>query len=254
MNDYLKLQNKYIPIKYHEAFKERATITFDLDKFKDMDFLDVLHLLKTTDINKLEFYYTETLMKDGKEVETEHKLFDEWIGYTKLVTYVNNYETGMATITLDKPNATNMDIEEIKEMVDKQIVENEQKLSINYIAQVMALTLTDEQALNCIDLFPAYAVGKKYVKGDRFKYEGLLYKVLQEHTSQADWKPNENKTLYLNVADPSIEFPEFKQPTGAHDAYMKGDKVTFEGKHYISKLDNNTYSPADYPSGWDLVQ
>ena len=44
--------------------------------------------------------------------------------------------------------------------------------------------------------------------------------------------------------------PEFVQPTGAHDAYNKGDKVTFEGKHYISLIDGNVYSPAAYPAGW----
>lgn len=46
------------------------------------------------------------------------------------------------------------------------------------------------------------------------------------------------------------EWPEFVQPTGAHDAYNKGDKVTFEGNHYISLIDGNVFSPAEYPAGW----
>ena len=46
------------------------------------------------------------------------------------------------------------------------------------------------------------------------------------------------------------EWPEFVQPTGAHDAYKKGDKITFEGKHYISLIDANVYSPTAYPAGW----
>lgn len=50
------------------------------------------------------------------------------------------------------------------------------------------------------------------------------------------------------------EYPEYVQPTGAHDAYHTGDKVTFEGKHYICKLDPCAWSPAVYPQGWDEVK
>ena len=53
---------------------------------------------------------------------------------------------------------------------------------------------------------------------------------------------------------PAIEYPEWKRPTGAHDAYHKGDKVTYNGKKYISLIDSNTYSPADYPAGWKPVE
>ena len=50
--------------------------------------------------------------------------------------------------------------------------------------------------------------------------------------------------------DPTDEWPEFVQPTGAHDAYHIGDKITFNGKHYVSLLDGNVWSPAVYPAGW----
>lgn len=46
--------------------------------------------------------------------------------------------------------------------------------------------------------------------------------------------------------------PEWVQPTGAHDAYQIGDSVVFEGQVYTSTIDNNTWSPADYPGGWRL--
>ena len=59
------------------------------------------------------------------------------------------------------------------------------------------------------------------------------------------------------VTEPEIpvteEYPEYKQPTGAHDAYKIGDKITFEGDRYICKLDNCVWSPAEYPVGWDNV-
>lgn len=93
-----------------------------------------------------------------------------------------------------------------------------------------------------------------YKNGDRFTYNDKFYKVLLDHTSQADWTPDAASSLYVEISDPSVEWPEFKQPTGAHDAYMKNDKVTYNGKHYISTMDNNVYSPDDYPQGWQLVE
>lgn len=50
------------------------------------------------------------------------------------------------------------------------------------------------------------------------------------------------------------EWPEYVQPTGAHDAYQVGDKITFGGKRYECVLSNCVWSPADYPQGWELVE
>ena len=50
------------------------------------------------------------------------------------------------------------------------------------------------------------------------------------------------------------EWPEFVQPTGAHDAYQTGDKVTYNGKHYISTMDGNVWNPDAYPAGWELAE
>ena len=50
------------------------------------------------------------------------------------------------------------------------------------------------------------------------------------------------------------EWPAWVQPSGAHDAYGIGDKVTFNGKHYTSKIDGNVWSPDAYPAGWETVE
>ena len=47
------------------------------------------------------------------------------------------------------------------------------------------------------------------------------------------------------------EYPEWVQPTGAHDAYNTGDKVSYNGKHYVCTIDANTYAPDVY--GWEIV-
>ena len=111
-----------------------------------------------------------------------------------------------------------------------------------------ASSLTDEDALQAVELFPQWVVEHAYVVGERLQYNGVLYRVVQAHTSQADWAPDKTPALFVVVS--RDEWPEFVQPTGAHDAYKKGDKVTFNGKHYISLIDANVYSPAAYPAGW----
>ncbi len=111
--------------------------------------------------------------------------------------------------------------------------------------------LDEDELLDMIDLYEPYEIGKDYKVDDIFKYEGKLYKVIQEHTSQEGWIPSELPALYLSMMPENI-IPEWVQPTGIHDAYNIGDKVIYEGQVYESTIDNNTWSPIDYPQGWKL--
>lgn len=104
-------------------------------------------------------------------------------------------------------------------------------------------SLSDTEALTAPMLFPRWAVDTAYTTGERLYYDGELYKVLQDHTSQADWTPDVAVSLYVRVDDPSIEWPEWHQPQGSHDAYMAGDKVSHNEKHWISDIDYNVYEP-----------
>ena len=113
--------------------------------------------------------------------------------------------------------------------------------------------LTDEQAYTLRVLFPAFEIDKSYVVGERVIYEDKFYKVIMAHTSQADWTPDVAVSLFVEIPNPSVEYPEFKKPINAETAYMTGDKITFEGNKYISIMDNNVYSPTEYPQGWKLV-
>ena len=92
-----------------------------------------------------------------------------------------------------------------------------------------SISLPDEDALQAVELFPQWVVGHTYVVDERLQYNGVLYRVVQAHTSQADWTPDITPALFVVVS--LDEWPLFLQPTGAHDAYKKGDKVTFNGKH-----------------------
>lgn len=122
------------------------------------------------------------------------------------------------------------------------------------IEQAVA-SLSDDDALNGIELYPAYAVGVEYAVGNRFRYGSKLYKVNQAHTSQADWLPDSTPALYTEVAPEGV-VPVWVQPTGTQDAYNTGDKVHYpdaDSPIYESKIDNNVWSPEAYPDGWQLV-
>lgn len=95
--------------------------------------------------------------------------------------------------------------------------------------------------------------GHPYEKDDRFMYNDKFYKVLLDHKSQADWTPDTAFSLYVEIPDPSIEYPEWKQPTGAHDAYAKGAKVTHNGEKYFSQIDGNTVEPGTDERYWKKV-
>ena len=117
------------------------------------------------------------------------------------------------------------------------------------LIEALSVSLSDETALTGVELFPPWSVGKAYATGDRVQYEGTLYKCVQGHTSQADWTPPVTPALWTAVS--IDEYPAWVQPTGAHDAYSKGDKVSHSGKHWTSDVDNNTWEPGVY--GWTEV-
>ena len=127
------------------------------------------------------------------------------------------------------------------------IIEQARKIRADMTA--VTATLTDEQGLELIALFEPWVL-KAYAVGDRCRHSDKLYKCVQAHTSQADWTPDITPALWAIIS--VEEYPEWVQPTGAHDAYQMGDKVIFGGKVYESLIGGNTWSPIDYPQGWKL--
>lgn len=118
---------------------------------------------------------------------------------------------------------------------------------LRQLIESLAIALDDETALTGVELFPAWAVGKAYAVSDRVQHGGTLYKCVQAHTSQADWTPDTTPALWVAVSVDA--WPEWVQPSGAHDAYNTGDKVSYNGKHYICTADANVYAPGVY--GWE---
>lgn len=110
-----------------------------------------------------------------------------------------------------------------------------------------------------------------YNIGDIVSYNGKLYKsiinanVWAPDVYPAGWEEYTESTGGGDSGEtggggttepetpPTETIPDFVQPTGAHDAYKKGDKVKFEGKIYESLIDANAYSPSAYPAGWKEI-
>lgn len=115
------------------------------------------------------------------------------------------------------------------------------------------IDISDEKALQSRNLFKKWnGNGIFYQIDERFIYNDILYKVLQAHISQLDWAPDVTPSLYTKVLIPDENIiPEWEQPDSTN-GYMIGDKVTFEGQIYESLIDNNIWSPAAYPAGWQL--
>lgn len=112
----------------------------------------------------------------------------------------------------------------------------------------------DEVALANINFYSDWEIGKTYEVGFKLRYKGILYKVLQAHTSQADWTPEVAVSLFAKVLIPDPQIvPDWEQP-GSTNPYMTGDRVRYNGKIYESLIDSNVWSPDAYPAGWQLVE
>lgn len=124
------------------------------------------------------------------------------------------------------------------------------------VLQMFAQSLDDEQAMEVATVYDTWSVGVVYKKGEKFTYgvndvgDPQLYKVLQDHISEADWTPDAAISLYDAIGLDESGYPVWSQPTGAHDAYNKGDIVNYNGTLYQSLIDGNTYSPEAYQDGW----
>ena len=136
----------------------------------------------------------------------------------------------------------------------------EQAQAIREAMDVAGANLSEELALECVRLYRPWEVGRVVNVGEYLTYgfnsvgDPQLYKVIIEHTAQADWTPDTSPSLFSAIGLDDEGYPVWSQPTGSHDAYNKGDVVNYNGTLYRSLIDGNTYSPDAYPAGWEVVE
>ena len=130
------------------------------------------------------------------------------------------------------------------------------------ILQMFAASLDDERAMEVATIYDPWIPGKSYKSGDLFTYgingvgDPQLYRVNagKDHTSQSDWTPDIEKSLYTAIGISNQGYAVWAQPTGAHDAYNIGDIVDYNGVIYISKIDGNCTIPGIDERWWGLHQ
>lgn len=130
------------------------------------------------------------------------------------------------------------------------MTKKELSIFINAVKKVRDM-VTDEQAIEVQPLYPMWKEGVAYVVGERVQHGEILYKVLMNHTSQADWTPDVAPSLFAKVliSDPTV-IVAWEQPDSTNP-YMTGDKVSHNGKTWVSTVDNNVWEPGVY--GWEEV-
>ena len=177
-------------------------------------------------------------------------------GFKEIINVVPSYDANTQVVTMDSytEEDTTITVNYVvtaKPLTKEEQLENQKNLALTFFAE----TLSDAQALQVPMLFDEFdGNGVAYEVGKRVLYNDILYKVIQAHTSQADWTPTNAPSLFAKVINETIDgsIPEFEQPDSTNP-YMKGDRVIFNGKVYESLIDNNVYSPEAYPAGWKEV-
>ena len=117
--------------------------------------------------------------------------------------------------------------------------------------QINTLEVADNTALRMVEFYPEWASGVAYTTGYKVQRSGKLWRCLQDHTSQYGWEPDNAPSLWAKVLIPDeTVVPEWEQP-GSTNPYSAGDKVTHNGKTWVSAVDNNVWEPGVY--GWTEV-
>lgn len=124
-------------------------------------------------------------------------------------------------------------------------------LKLRPFIEKAAASLSDEDALEAVQLFPVWNSAATFAVGDRVRYGDVLYSCLTAHTAQETWTPTDAPSLWAKVLipDPNV-IPEWEQPDSTNP-YSAGDKVTHNGKTWVSDIDGNVWEPGVY--GWTEV-
>jgi hypothetical protein len=130
------------------------------------------------------------------------------------------------------------------------MTKQEAQAFINAFVKLRELA-TDEMSIQVPNLYPTWKVGVNYIKDSRVLFNETLYKILMNHTSQEDWNPEVSPSLFAKVLIPDENvIPEWEQPDSTN-TYKIGDKVTHNGKVWVSTVNTNSWEPGVY--GWDEV-
>lgn len=191
------------------------------------------------------------------------------IGLTENLNYIKKAENG-CYVLCPEPDASGIAFDgTVYHLLGRDALEGVETVSLEVVdggneitkaaeaGGIMFVTLAEAGSIDTVtaaehaELFAEWAYPIAYKTGQIRRFGGVLYKCIQDHTSQADWTPDTASSLWSLTADPAEEWPDWAQPVGAHDAYSSGAKVAHNGKHWVSTVDSNVWEPGVY--GWEEV-
>lgn len=121
-------------------------------------------------------------------------------------------------------------------------------------------TVSDTTVSNVTDYIPRYIEdGHQYKKGDPFVYNGRYFRASQDITTSSVWHPGDvgTESLFYEIRIAPDGIIVWSQPFGEYNAPDKGDLRHYPDSNspiYRSLIDNNAYSPEEYPAGWELYE
>lgn len=128
-----------------------------------------------------------------------------------------------------------------------------------YSFRQASIYMTDSEITEILDYVSEWASNRKYYTGQLLSYDGKYYRVSQDHKSQEQWTPGSvgTESLYYEVVIADDGIIVWSQPSGSYNAPNKGDLRHYpnaDSPIYKSLIDGNSYSPTDYPAGWEPVE
>lgn len=145
----------------------------------------------------------------------------------------------------------------LREIHDRQRYQQQREdaAAIAFVVLAESGQIDDITASEQSMLFEEWKPKVNYVAGQRRNFDGVLYRCLQNHTSQVGWEPNVAVSLWVPTSDPAEEWPAWSQPISSVDAYSTGAKVSHKDAHWISGVDGNVWEPGTVSADiWTEVQ
>lgn len=203
------------------------------------------------------------LLHDGTvaDVHEIREIVHTYNGDTIIYIYSTRTSDGHEVLTtLSFSQNTGLSFEAAETLVKEHEMFAEYRDPAQEMLDTLLPSLTDDQAITIPRAFPQWSSGIAYTTGHRVLHNDILYKCLQDHTSQSDWAPDVAASLWARlltpVPDPEnpdepVDILEWEQPDSTNP-YMTGDKVTHNGQTWVSDIDSNVWEPGVY--GWSVVE
>lgn len=213
-------------------------------------------ILYNTTTNFIIGHYPDGYKVDGVPQEVQPPIYELSVIEPEAPTITDNQVLSSEWV-VDLINETYTKVHTVRDKTEEELIAEKEALAqsaeetinaeeVKKLLRLTADTLPEADLYQYPSVYPAWKPGIQVYDeltspsgvADKLQYKGKLYKVVQGHITQLDWTPDLVPALFTAYLPPDV-IPEWKQPTGAQDAYNIGDKVRFEGHIYESLINKN---------------